>query len=279
MNYLEQPLQNVLTKIELNQGYLNHIAHDLDQFNKKLVSELNSELKFLKGTKLVISDLTGETENGWEINFPTNTPGYLVTSENYLEKNLEIFSIVSLNLTVQNYEAIERFMKDIFIVYFKHNELLAKETIGKINLRYDRDQINWRQTIQQLNKGVNKKSYLEILRELSPEFKVGEQKNLHNINLKDWFEMISLVRHSIVHSNSIIKNEEANKLSTNMKENLNNFFNICNKANGSIQVTLDVYKQKRLFKFFAEYCFFVFKSLSNSLELDWKILKYMNNEA
>ncbi len=279
MNYLEPPLLNVLTKIELNQGYLNHIAHDLDQFNKKLVSGLKSKINFLKGTKLVLSDLTGETENGWEIIFPSNTPGYFVTPENYLEKNLEIFSIVSLNLTVQNYEAIETYIKDIFIAYFKNNEQLAKETIGKINLRYDRDQINWRKTIQQLNKGVNKKSYLEILRELSLEFKEGEQRNLSNIDLKDWFEMISIVRHSIVHSNSIIKNEEANKLSTSMKNHLNYFFNISNKENGSIKITLDISKQRQLFKFFAEYCFFVFKSLSNSLGLEWRIMKYINNGA
>lgn len=98
MNYLEQPLFKVLTKIELNQGYLNHIAHDLEQFNKQLVNELRSDNKFLKGTKLFFSDLTGQTDKGWEINFPSNTSGYLVTTENYIEKNLEIFKIVSRNL-------------------------------------------------------------------------------------------------------------------------------------------------------------------------------------
>ncbi len=73
MNYLEQPLLDVLTKIELNQGYLNHIAHDLEHYNKNLVNELNPDVNFLKGTILVFSDLTGETDKGWEINFPSNT--------------------------------------------------------------------------------------------------------------------------------------------------------------------------------------------------------------
>jgi len=279
MNYLEQPFYNVLTKIELNQGYLNHIANDLDKYNKKIVNELSSESMFLKGTKLVFSDLTGETDNGWEINFPSNTSGYVVTTENYINKNLEIFNIVSLNLTVQNYEALESYIKSMLIAYFENNDQAAKETIGKMNFRYNRNQINWRQTVHKLNKGVNKRGYLEILRLLSQEFEKGEQENLHKINLKDWFEMISTARHSIVHSNSIIKNDEANKLSETMKNYLQYFFNVNNKENGSIQLSLDVSRQRKLFKFFAEYCFFIFKSLSQTLELEWRILKHMNNEA
>ena len=64
-----------------------------------------------------------------------------------------------------------------------------------------------------------------------------------------------------------------------MKNHLNYFFNISNKENGSIKITLDISKQRQLFKFFAEYCFFVFKSLSNSLGLEWRIMKYINNGA
>lgn len=272
MNYLEEPLKSLFRNIEYSQGYLNHLYNDLNKYEEIITQQINEKKKFLKGTRLVISDLTGETDNNWEINYYVQTEGYFVDSENYKLRNQEIYNVVALNLIAQSYETIERFLKEILKEYFKNNEQIAAETIGRVNFILNRRNVDWNSTINKLDQGVNNKGLLKIIRTLSNDFAGIEINNLENVNLVEWLEMISIVRHSIVHSSSIIKNNQMNKLTGQMKNYLERYFEIQEGESGSLILRTIPTKQTKLFKFICEYAFQIFKSLSISLDLEWKVL-------
>ncbi len=193
-NYLFEAIHNLFERIEYYKGYIFHLENDINKYTKNLIEKIdNKEITFLKGSRLVISDFTGESDNGWEINFPLPTPGYIVTTDNYKEKNEQLIQFVASILVAQSYEAIETFFKEILILFFKNNNQIAFETIGKANCIWNKNKVDWRNTVRKLNQGVNNKELLKIIRILSPNFQNAESNNQKNIDLVKWFNTISIV--------------------------------------------------------------------------------------
>ena len=120
-NYLVPSIIKLFSQVEYYKGYINHLEHDINHYSKNLIEQLNNAKFFekkgsnlIKGSRLAISDLTGETDNGWEINFPLPTDGYIVTSDDYYEKNQDLIQVVSSTLFSQSYEALESYFKEYF---------------------------------------------------------------------------------------------------------------------------------------------------------------------
>ncbi|MFA5816855.1 MAG: hypothetical protein WC865_14685 [Bacteroidales bacterium] len=191
-NYLLNSILNLFNKIEYYKGYVFHLNHDVQKFNQRLIEEIHEESEHLiKGSRLVISDLTGETDDGWEINFPLPTDGYIVTNKNYQEKNLQLINSISATLVALSYEAIESFLKEILILYFQNNQELAFKIVGEVNCIWNRSRVDWNKTVGKFKQGANNKELLKIVRLLHPDFKKAENNNLKNIDLTNWFNAIS----------------------------------------------------------------------------------------
>jgi hypothetical protein len=273
-NYLTESILTLFERLEYYKGSLFHLANDIEKYTLSLIKNAkDKDVKFLKGSRLVISDFTGETDNGWEINFTLPTAGYLVNTENYKERNTQLFQVVSSTIVAQSYEALVTFIKEILTFYFENNTQVAFETVGKANCIWNRNKVNWRETVRKIDTGVNYNGLLKIIRILSPEFKRAEKNNNTNIDLSSWFDMVSVVRHSIVHSESIIKNNEFNKLNKSKQEILSSFFEVELHSGGSRKLLISKKHATYVIKFMCEYAFQVFKFLSISRELDWNILK------
>lgn len=280
-NYLTDSILRVFERLEYYKGYVFHLENDIKKYTQSLIDKLdNNKTNFLKGSRLVISDFTGESDNGWEINFPLPTSGYFVTSDNYLEKNNQLIQFISSTLVAQSYEAIETFFKEILISYFENNNQIAFETIGKANCILNKNNVDWNNTVRKLNQGTNNKGLLKIIRILSTEFCKAERTNLKNIDLEKWFDMVSIIRHSIIHSESILKNNEFNKIDKYERKILEKFFEVENQNGGNKRIIISGKHASNVIEFMSEYAFQVFKGLSISADLDWRILINMKkNEA
>ena len=280
-NYLTESILRVFERLEYYKGYIFHLENDIKKYTQSLIDNLDkNKTNFLKGSRLIISDFTGESDNGWEINFPLPTSGYIVTSDNYLEKNNQLIQVISSTLVAQSYEALETFFKEILISYFKNNNQIAFETIGKANCIWNMNNVDWYNTVRKLKQGINNRKLLKIFRILSPEFRKAEITNLKNIDLEKWFDIISIVRHAIIHSESILKNDEFNKIDENGRKILEKFFEVENQDGGNKKIIITGKHASNVIEFMCEYAFQVFKWLSISVNLDWRILPNMNkNEA
>ncbi|MER2996034.1 hypothetical protein [Pontibacter populi] len=224
------------------------IRHTASRINSVLNADverlLKSDVEFISGSALVISDWTGPTDNGWEINFHT---GVSMTTINQ-DYRAEVDKIISTKCCLsyaQAFEALERFFKDC--VYIS----LLKDSNHKEKLGYDKDF-----TRNCIPGGENlfkllKKIYGERLKESS-------QNNNKNIRFKEFWSVLSEVRHAIVHSSSYIKAEKVNKTKYHLAV-FNHLYNytICNDTNWL--VVLDYKKLDRLLKYVAEFGYQIFK--------------------
>ena len=282
-NYLVPCIKKLFSRVEYYKGYINHLDHDINHYSKNLIGQLKKinvlsekEQIRIKGSRLVISDLTGETDNGWEINFPLPTEGYSVSSEDYMEKNQDLIQVVSTILFSQSYEALESYFKEILTLYFKNNNQIAFETIGKINCILKNQQIDWERTVKKLKTGSNNSELLNIFRILSSEFLQSEKENNKDLNLAKWYNVISISRHLIIHSNSILSCDVFNGLDLDQKNILSQFFDIGSYLDGKRKIKLSSKQASELLEFICEYGFLIFKCLSKTNNLDWKILPNMN---
>ncbi len=104
-------------------------------------------------------------------------------------------------------------MYDITANYLFENRELYQDQINK-SFKVNEDSLDgYKQAIRKL-KGRNNKEILSLIRKLSGHFEKAETKNNEGINLKDWFEVFSRVRHGIIHSNFKLKKDIKQPLTT-----------------------------------------------------------------
>jgi len=112
-----------VTRINPYKKYLDELfdriielRHTSSNINSTLKASLegfaNYHGKFLSGSALVISDWSGPTDNGWEINFHTGFRK-VTLKENYENEIQRIVSQECCFAFAQSFEALEKFLKDI----------------------------------------------------------------------------------------------------------------------------------------------------------------------
>jgi hypothetical protein len=280
-NYLVPSIRELFTRIEYLKGYVFQFDNDIRNYSKILVKRLHeqgiikdNENISLKASRIAISDLTEDTSYRNYYSLPTEF--YEVSSEDFADKNDQLIQVISSLLVAQAYDAMETFLKHILILYFENNPQIGIETIGKLNCKWNKEEIDWENTVKKLRQGENNKELLKILRILSPEFNEAEIANNRSLDLPIWFNMISIVRHSIVHSNAILKPELFNGLGNNGQEILTFFFNVGNENSGNKKLIISAKQASRAMEIFCEFGFLMFKSLSKTANLNWRILKGMD---
>jgi hypothetical protein len=280
-NYLVPSIRELFTRIEYLKGYVFQFDNDIRNYSKILVKRLHeqgiikdNENISLKASRIVISDLTEDTSYRNYYALPTEL--YEVSSEDFADKNDQLIQVISSLLVAQAYDATETFLKRILILYFENNPQIGIETIGKLNCKWNKKEIDWEDTVKKLRQGENNKELLNIFRILSPEFNEAEIANNRSLDLRIWFNMISIVRHSIVHSNTILKPELFNGLGNNGQKILTFFFNVENENSGNKKLIISAKQASRAMEIFCEFGFLMFKSLSKTANLNWRILRGMD---
>ena len=114
MNTFQATIETLFSRISILQGtlcYLEYALTNYGKFIKRKFEESSGESPdFLLGTSLIICDLTGPTDNGWNYYYPT-APNYKVTVSNNDKEIEKLINRESSFILAQGYEAFSVFLK------------------------------------------------------------------------------------------------------------------------------------------------------------------------
>jgi len=279
MNPIAKPIEHFFSQIATLQGTLYHIDSALSKYSK-LYLEQTETIKdkipdFALGTNLIISDITGPTDNGWEFNYPTYGQHQVKLSEYEKEVDLLIKRETGYTLS-QAYEVFSSFLKSQIRDFLKARpEFIRSFTGKKLEVASQ-----LQKGIREVRTGKNNKELFNILKLLSPKLELSKESNNKNLNLSIWYECFSFFRHSYVHVGGKFSSRESDlvKLSEGGKEYLKHFFPyIVDNENCRFQIERKIGDNN--LKLISEYAFLIFKELSIVIEEDWMILKDMKEKT
>lgn len=269
MNPLKSELDRFLERISLyeslNYQTRSHLVERKKEIEKHLNNFQNSRAPFI-GTSLVLGDLTGHSDNGWKINYHSGFQNSVERNE-MLESIDKLISRNGMNYLANSYEVLESFLFDItgqfFNSYPDYNHHLKNK-----NGPPDKKEF-----LRKYYRSKNNKELFKLIRKLNPEFEKSERFNNSGIDLQDWYFVISNVRHSIVHSLFKI-NLKMISLNPDQIEILNKKFTHIENRD-CIELRMSFEESKKQINFIAEFGFLIFKCLSLIENLDWKVLRNM----
>ncbi len=223
---------------------LRHVANHLNSVLTESIKRFDSvkDTDFIVLSSLVISDWTGPTDNGWEVNFHTGI-NKVVFKHNY---DLEVKRIISQECCfayAQSFEALERFLKNCI----KIKGIDSEKSKPKIR----RDEL-----FEQIKKVCN------------PTFNMTSGKNNKKIKFKEYWVVLYKVRDAIIHSTAAIEKKEI-ELSADHKALFEYLFSYSEIDSEKIRIELDYRELDKLLKNVSEFAFLVYKQLSINEKLDW----------
>jgi len=208
MNPLKIEIDDFLSKIasyeSLHYQTKTHLTYRIRDVKKQI--ETTDGLTPHIGTSLIIGDLTGKSDNGWKLNYPTGFQTEINRTE-MIESIEKLISKNGMTYFANCYEILESFLFNIigeFLnMYPSYQKYLKSESLNIIDKK---------ESLRKYYRSKNNKDLLKLLRQISKEFETAEKNNNSGMNLKDWYSVITNVRHSIVHSLNFI---DTKKLSFN----------------------------------------------------------------
>lgn len=270
MNPLKKEIEDLLSKIALYESLhfqtKVHLTNRIKDIKKQL--ESSSEIAPHIGTILIIGDLTGKTDNGWKYNYPTDFQ-IEIEKHQMVESIEKLISQNGMTFLANCYEILESFLLNIigeFLNTYPSYQKLLKHK--KENL------IDKKEFLRKYYRSKNNTELLKLLREISLEYDKSEKNNNTGMNLKDWYYVITNVRHSIVHSLHFINTKKLN-FNKHQMSIFNTFFSREKFKDGEKLIMSDNESKKQI-NLIAEFGFMIFKSLSLTENENWKILHHMN---
>jgi len=249
-------------KVHLDSFFITitDFIHSSNRINKLLlndVKKLTAEgATFFSGTRLVIGDWTGLTDNGWKITFPTDA--FKTTyKETYSQEVDKLLSREFGLAFSQCYESLQTFLKDSIWTKFNEDSNFKSKILNK----YFDDRSNMKD-----GRGLFK--LVKIAG--GEQFKKSSKENNNNIKFKEYYTIITEVRHCITHSKGSLKVTKIpnDKYYSSLFEQL--FPN--NKLEGdTIKMNFDYTTLNRSLIYMAEFGFQIFKIFSQEMEYEWKL--------
>lgn len=263
---MTNPYKKYLDEFFKKLLYYRHISGKINKVFQKDIQEYTAEKATLHFTSaLVISDWTGPTDNGWEINFHTGIVAE-TTKDKYETEIKKISSRQLCLLYAQSFESFESFLKDCLYEKLRHNDILREYTISLLPK-------NQRPSFsrERMPSGDN---LFKVLKKTGGEsFKKFTSENNINIKFSELWTILSEVRHSITHKESFIESVLVNK-SNHHSEIFRYLFDSKDFSENLLLIELDYKKFEKLIKRFSEFAFQVFKVLSIEEQFEWKNKNY-----
>ncbi len=223
----------------------------------KSYSDVSPE-HLISASALVISDITGVTDNGWDINFHTGI-SKSVFANGFNDEVARLISVECCYVLAQSFEALEKLFKNFVYEKCKLDDFFSEDIkTEKIN---PQDRVTY----------PGGESLLKLIRKATKEnFNSYSESNNYRLKFSVFWKTISELRHAVTHSQNIIKNEKIFK--SNDYTNLARHFASFNPINeNESEILLDYKKIDRLIKSIAEFAYQVFKILSIERGFEWKI--------
>lgn len=271
---MDKAINRCFEELTQFKGELYHFSGSLRAYSKNLVKDFerasytNYKKRIVTVSRLAISDIVGETDNGWFYNSPLK-PTYLVKVDNIKDKTELLILKVTAYTIVQAFESFLRFMRYSMLNYFTLNPAEGKRIL---QIKDEKKEFNWEKEYNKY-KQINKKSDIEfqVLGNISERFKLGVKSNNYNFQLDNYLKVLIIVRNCIVHNNLILTKDDYNGLSSKkgLLDLLNYFFPI-KHLKKDFKLDFNPEKAYKNINLIAEIGLLIFRAFSELLNYDWK---------
>jgi hypothetical protein len=245
-NPYTEPLNHLFQRII----ELRHSSNRINSVLQKDVEKYTAEgASFFSGSALIISDWTGKTDNGWELNFHTGI-SKRTEKENYAKEVNNILSTEFCLAFAQSFEALETFFKDIAY----QNAVVEKNAI-------ERDKLPSGENLFKL-----------IKKACGENFNESSSRNNKNLLFKQFWSTISESRHAIVHSSCRIKEKKINKSAEHLAT-FEYLFNYEELEDEFLIIRLNYRQLDKVLKHVSEFAYQVYKIISEKEKLEYRLEK------
>lgn len=270
-NYLLPSITAYFEEICSLTGKLNLVAGFLEEKSKELIKQ-----------NLIAGDIVGSITMYRDLSKDYGTHNLLTPNFNYgislktLNNETEnLVSRESCYTVAQAYEVFESYFLQILTEYIKHRtDKLAELNLLKSNFLSDQD---IRALIRNAS-GTNNKGLIKLTKKISEYFKSYESNNYFNVNIFQWFDLISMVRHTLVHNRQKISKKLTDYLEEHKgKEAINLFHTQLGRKNidGKDYIFLTPNQAIDIITWLNSFAHLIFKSISVDSDLPVDIPRYV----
>lgn len=269
MNYLLKILNAYFEEILFIEGrltvpesFLNAKRDDIIKENrnhKTIVSSITSyrDLSLIQGD-----------DNLFSPNF-----SYEMDVDNITNEIKDIVSQQSCFAVSQAYEVFESFLIELITEYLLNSQSklqLLKFSNGNLILL--------RETIREMVKkgqGVNNKGLLAMIRKVSSHLRTHEAENIYGVNISQWFDLVSMIRHTLVHnrqeiSGRLLKYIERQKANEMFDRHFQR-----KRIDNKVRIFLEKNTASDIINWLNTFAHFIFVGLSKDANLSLHIPQYI----
>ena len=186
-----------------------------------------------------------------------------------LESEIDVILSKEYCLTLsQAYEIFETYLAGIFTdLLYNNPEYCVSLKLLETKLHLPKKTV--RELVKEkLGRQKNNRKYINSLRKLSQHFSDHEANNIYEINISTWFDLVSELRHNIIHSRQVISDKLLEFLKDKERGKLfKEYFDQRDTYDGVV-IFLTSAKFNIVLDRLNEFAYFIFKSLSIANHFD-----------
>lgn len=269
MNYLLKIMNAYFDEVLSIEGRLTVSESFLNAKRDDIIKENRAH-------KLIVSSITcyrdlSQVQGGNNLFTPNFS--YEMTVDTMENEIKDIISQQSCFAVSQAYEVFESFLIELVTEYLVHNQnklQLLKFSNGNLILL--------RETIRKMVKkgqGSNNKGLLAMIRKISSHFRTHEDKNIHDVNISHWFDLVTMIRHTLVHNRQIISGQLLKYID---KQKANEMFKRHfqrKKIDNKVCIYLERNTASDIINWLNTFAHFIFVGLSKESNLPLQIPQYI----
>lgn len=267
-NPLLTNLNECLNQLVMYKGTLHYIETELNKNRTRVLDSYTDEQisSLFSGHRLAITDLSEFPDDGWRKYYAA--PGlFVISGEDYLNYVDAVLERESSWTIFQGYEIFELFLKNTIAIFLLNNKNSIdpdkmQRFISKKGDGYEPKNIDdYKEFLNYSYRDKNNRKLIKLISSISSEFSIILTDNNRSIEIVEWYEMLSEVRHAITHMNFTLKSTTVSNYSEIQKTYLYEFFPVEKTKNG-FRLRLNRKHAERIISMLAEYAFTIFKCLS-----------------
>ncbi len=261
-NYLKPILTDYFREVTRLEGVLLTINSFIKYTKKNLESIPDQRFVELISTYRDLSQIGSNTN----LNFTGQQFSYKISD---LRKDaLSIASRECCYGIAETYEIFETFLKNILTeILFRNSKYFKPINANKLEVPKSKEEI--RDFINQFQKrDRNNKKLLWAFRKLSSFYKQYEKNNILNFNMAEWFDLMSELRHAIIHNRQDFTERAKKAVMRNRNQIIfNRYFNE-EQSYSSGKLIIDRLKTGEIIHQFNQFAHLIWKSLSLECDLN-----------
>lgn len=277
MNPLGPALENLFERLNFYNFLIAYIGKRLSNLKDDIERRAGESEKIdvedpMHGTSLIITDLSGPTDDGWLYQYSTGN--FDVEGEDYLQMLDEFVGREAERVVAQGYEAFETYLYDVTARFCdaKSEQSLVNHFRKNLPKALERDLEAWRKAVRGVYRRKPNSNLIDLIRNLGQDLDDAEvHTNNRGLDLVRWYQITGEARHAVTHSEGVISNKVIEGLDLKeirvLKKNYPG-----SKTDEGYVLHLDVDSAQEALRTFAEYGYAIFKALSEERGYDWVYL-------